>query len=140
MFSSVGYETHFATGIWIFASIFVFRRELFCIVHQFFALMSDMKPDVWTKLPHYIVNELRAEAIGLAFAAANIRAPMATFAYATDATPTSGGAVKSPLPREIAENTLCSIKAEGVYQPSRWWGCAPRAWSRKAYTEFRNSG
>lgn len=63
-----------------------------------------MKPDVWTDLPHYIVDELRAAAIGLAFAAANIRASTATFAYATDDTPTSGGAVKKFLPRETAEN------------------------------------
>ena len=63
-----------------------------------------MKPDVWTKLPHFIADELRVAANGLAFAAANSRSLMATFAYATDATPTSGGAVKTPLSREFAEN------------------------------------
>ena len=92
-----------------------------------------MKPDVWTKLPHYIVGELRAAAIGLAFAAANTRAPMATFAYATDATPTSGGAVKSPLPGEIAEK---------LYAVSEQMGSISRLdggrGSREAYAEVRN--
>ena len=74
--------------------------------------MSDTKPDVWKKTTHYIVDDLRAAAIGLAFAAANIRAPMATFAYATDATPTSGGAVKTPLPGEIVEKLYAVSEPE----------------------------
>ena len=69
--------------------------------HHFYSYLPDLKAEEWTKLPNFILDELRAAALSLPFVEADIRAQFANFAIATDATPKRGGATRCDMPTEL---------------------------------------
>ena len=75
----------------LFASVFIFRREFFCIFHHIFKFLEDLlKEEVWSKVPHFIRDEFRGggEAMHLCISTADLRAEPSPEIYVTDATRT----------------------------------------------------
>ena len=80
-----------------------FRRELFSLQHHVYKFLASM-PDheiVW--LPSFVIDELRSLALHLPFCYTNLRRSIADKVLATDATPSSGGAVLASAPPALAE-------------------------------------
>ena len=76
--------------------------------------------DDWIRLPSYILDELRSVALHLPFASFDLRRAVSSTIYATDATPTSGGACCAKVPSslaeklaEFAENKGCHVRLDG---------------------------
>jgi len=96
--------------------IFQYRRELYCLQHHIYRYIADMPEIRWVKLPKYILDELRSFALHLPFATWNMRTSLSPVMIATDATPSSGGAVVTEVPRPLARELwrLSEIKGEAV--------------------------
>ncbi len=56
----------------------------------------------WRRLPTYVLDELRSVCLDLPFAFWNMRKKLASSLLATDATPTSAGAVRAQIPDPLA--------------------------------------
>ena len=85
------------------AFIFGFRRELFCLLHHFFNFVSNMKEGIWIRLPEFLLDELRSVALHLPVAVWCMRKKLCCSLLATDATPTSGGAVRAQIQPDLAQ-------------------------------------
>ena len=85
------------------AFAFQFRRELFCLQHRIYLFVSEMHPTRWVRLPGYVIDELRSLSLHLAFAEWSMRRRLSSSVLATDATPTSGGAVRAEAPDSLVE-------------------------------------
>ncbi|CAE7273945.1 rluB [Symbiodinium sp. CCMP2592] len=98
------------------AYIFQYRRELYALHHRMYKFVDGMPPDRWIKLPNYVLDELRSCALHLPFAVSSMRRRVSSTLLATDATPTSGGAVVTEAPEALAEELWrqSEIKGEAV--------------------------
>ncbi|CAE7443412.1 unnamed protein product [Symbiodinium sp. CCMP2592] len=85
------------------AFAFQFRRELFCLHHRVYNFVAKLPEKKWCRLPNHIVDELRSVALHLPFARWNMRRSLHPSVLATDATPTSGGAVRARVAPELNE-------------------------------------
>ncbi|CAE7434654.1 unnamed protein product, partial [Symbiodinium sp. KB8] len=93
--------------------IFQYRRELYCLHHHIYKYVSEMPEGRWVKLPNYVADELRSCALHLPFAVWHMRTPLASTLVATDATPTSGGAVAVDIPRPLAQELWRQSEMKG---------------------------
>ncbi|CAE7246419.1 unnamed protein product [Symbiodinium sp. CCMP2592] len=98
------------------AYIFQYRRELYALHHRMYKFVDGMPPDRWVKLPNYVLDELRSCALHLPFAVSSMRRRVSSTLLATDATPTSGGAVVTEAPEALAEELWrqSEVKGEAV--------------------------
>ena len=80
---------------------FQFRREFYSLMHHSFRFVDRMAEGKWVHLPRHIADELRSAALHLPFARWNMRRPLSTTLIASDATPSSGGAVAAEVPESI---------------------------------------
>ncbi|CAE7376397.1 unnamed protein product [Symbiodinium microadriaticum] len=85
------------------AFAFQFRRDLFCLHHRVYTFVSNLPEKKWCRLPNRIIDELRSVALHLPFAKWKMRRRLHPSVLATDATPTSGGAVRAPVSAELNE-------------------------------------
>jgi len=86
----------------VYCSCFIFRRELLALFHHIYKWGRSLVPGAWTRLPHFIADELRAAAAHLAVARWDMLKSLSPQLLATDATPTTGGAVACVAPVELA--------------------------------------
>ncbi|CAE7376276.1 unnamed protein product [Symbiodinium sp. CCMP2456] len=96
--------------------VFQYRRELYCLHHHIYKYIADMPDGRWVKLPDYVKDELRSCSLHLPFAVWHMRTPLASTMVATDATPSSGGAVAVEVPKPLAQELWrqSEIKGEAV--------------------------
>ena len=85
------------------AFAFQFRRELFCLMHRIYVFVAGLPEDRVMKLPAYILDELRALALHLPFARWKMRRRLHPTILATDATPSSGGAVRAKASQALLQ-------------------------------------
>ncbi|CAE7489091.1 unnamed protein product [Symbiodinium natans] len=79
-----------------------YRREMFCLQHHIYKFMSDMPPRGVVRLPTFVLDELRSLGLHLPFCYTSMRRWISEEVLATDATPTSGGAVVAQVPEALA--------------------------------------
>ena len=96
--------------------IFQFRRELFSLQHHVYKFVSSLPQERWCRLPAYIRDELRSVSLHLPWATWHMRKRLSTSLLATDATPTSGGAVRADVSGELAQElwVRSEIRGEAV--------------------------
>ena len=96
--------------------LFQYRRELFCLQHHIHKFIAGLRENVWVKLPPYILDELRSISLHLPFAIWKMRRSLCSEVLASDATPTSGGAVIAEAPAEVVrELWQCGeLKGEAI--------------------------
>ena len=75
-----------------------YRREIFCLQHHIYNYVSGLPLDTWVRLPGFILDELRSVSLHLPFCVWHMRRSFVSSLLATDATPSSGGAVRAPVP------------------------------------------
>ena len=80
--------------------IFQYRRECY-LQHHLHKYVAGLAGDKWYFLPAHIVDELRSCALHLPFSVWNMRRRLDSRLLATDATPTSGGAVVAEAPDQL---------------------------------------
>ena len=84
------------------AFIFQYRREFYSLQHHVYRYLDRMPPGKWVPLPGYLLDELRSCSLHLPFARWDMRRAIHSSLLATDATPSSGGAVEAPITEELA--------------------------------------
>ena len=101
----------------LFAAVFVFKREMFSVFHHIFKFVDGLSetPWTWTRLPAFILDELRAAMLLLPLAESDLRAPLSTNLWATDATPTAGGAVSCEVPKHVIEKLYEISEQRGAH-------------------------
>ncbi|CAE7920809.1 unnamed protein product, partial [Symbiodinium necroappetens] len=95
------------------AYIFQYRRELYSLQHRIYKFVSEMPGDRWCKLPDFVLDEIRSCALHLPFAVCSMRRRVSTTLLATDATPSSGGAVVTEVPGALAEELWRQSEMKG---------------------------
>ena len=96
------------------AFVFQFRRELFSLLHHFYVFSSKLDAHKTVRLPGYIADELRSVALHLPVAFWSMRKRLSTSLLATDATPSSGGAVRAVVPDALAEELWRRSEVRGA--------------------------
>ncbi|CAE7682844.1 unnamed protein product [Symbiodinium sp. CCMP2592] len=96
------------------AFVFQFRRELFSLLHHFYVYVAKLEPQKVVRLPGYIADELRAVALHLPLASWNMRSHISSSLLATDATPTSGGAVRAKIAPALASELWRRSEIKGA--------------------------
>ncbi|CAE7669804.1 osm1 [Symbiodinium sp. CCMP2592] len=84
------------------AFAFQYRRELYSLMHHLYKYIDRMPQKRWIPIPKHIQDELRSCALHLPFAKCSMRRRLQRQVCATDATPTTGGAVMADVPVELA--------------------------------------
>ncbi|CAE7366038.1 unnamed protein product, partial [Symbiodinium microadriaticum] len=79
------------------AFIFQYRREMFSLIHHLYMFVEKLKPGRKVWLPAFVLDELRSVALHLPMAQWCMRKRLHESLLATDATPTSGGAVRATV-------------------------------------------
>jgi hypothetical protein len=98
-----------------FASCLVFRRELFSLFHSAYRFCEELPLTGWRKLPGPILDEFRAAALLLPFMQSDIRSPIFDEIWATDATPTAGGATTAAIPNELGDFLYSHAEQRGSH-------------------------
>ena len=83
------------------AHIFQYRREQFSVMHHLYVFVAGLPEEKVVTLPGYILDELRALALQMPFAFWCMRKRLFPSVLATDATPTSAGAVRALAPEPL---------------------------------------
>ena len=96
------------------AFAFLFRRELFCLQHRIYTYVSKMPDAKWVRLPSYVVDELHSLSLHLVFAEWDMRYKLSSSILATDATPTSGGAVQAVAPHSLVQELWRRSEVKGA--------------------------
>ena len=101
--------------------IFQFRRELFSLLHHVYKYLRGCPEHDWRRLPPYVLDELRSVCLHLPFAFWNMRKKLSSSLLATDATPSSAGAVRAQIPDSLARAfwRLAEMKGEAVRMDSQ---------------------
>ena len=94
--------------------IFQYRRELYCLQHRVYVFLGGMAEDRWIFLPAWLLDELRSFALHLPFAVWSMRRHLSTSVLATDATPTSGGAVRASCPEKLVHELWRRTEVRGA--------------------------
>ena len=94
--------------------IFQYRRELYCLQHRIYVFLGDMAEDKWVFLPAWLLDELRSLALHLPFAVWRMRRQLSSSVLATDATPSSGGAVRADCPEALVQELWRRTEVRGA--------------------------
>ena len=78
-------------------------RPGMCCFSRAYRFAATLRETDWVRLPADIVDEFRAAALLLAVATTDIRAPVDTSVWASDATPSAGGTCEATVSRSLAE-------------------------------------
>ena len=78
------------------------RKELLCLLHRSYKFTSDLRVSRWQKLPPDIADEFRSIMLHLPLAVCDLRSRTRAELWATDATPSAGGAVSATVPVKVA--------------------------------------
>lgn len=92
---------------------FQYRRECFALQHHIYKYMDGMDPVKACWLPPFIRDELMSMALHLPFCKWNMRRKLGEQILATDATPTSGGAVMAPATPSLLQALWSKADARG---------------------------
>ncbi|CAE8639344.1 unnamed protein product, partial [Polarella glacialis] len=106
----------------IFASLLVYRREFFSVFHSIYSFCDKLPDSGWMRLPGTIRDELRAAAMLLPFLESDLRRPVGNTIWATDATPTAGGATETTVPPDLAEVLYTYSEQRGEHVRLDWTG------------------
>ena len=90
-----------------------YRREMFSLQHHIYRYVADLPQDRWCRLPGHIRDELRSVALHLPWATWNMRRSLSCSLLATDATPTSGGAVRANITPRLAQELWVRSEIRG---------------------------
>ncbi|CAE7354505.1 unnamed protein product, partial [Symbiodinium microadriaticum] len=96
------------------AFVFQFRREFFCLLHHFYVFVAKLEPKKIVRLPGHIADELRSVALHLPLATWCMRSRISPSVLATDATPTSGGAVRAFVAPALASELWRRSEIKGA--------------------------
>ena len=96
------------------AFAFLFRRELFCLQHRIYTYVSKMPDAKWVRLPSFVVDELHSLGLHLVFAEWDMRCKLSSSILATDATPSSGGAVRAEAPDALVQELWRRSEVKGA--------------------------
>ena len=96
------------------AFAFQFRRELFCLQHRIYTFVSNLPKNRWVRLPGHVLDELRSLSIHVVFAEWDMRRRLHSSLLATDATPTSGGAVRTSIPGPLRDELWRRSEIKGA--------------------------
>ncbi|CAE7210929.1 SMYD3 [Symbiodinium sp. CCMP2592] len=98
------------------AFVFQYRREFYGLQHHVYRYIAKMPDKKWVRLPGYILDELRSCSLHLPFARWDMRREISSSLLATDATPSSGGAVDAPISEALAQALWkhAELKGEAV--------------------------
>lgn len=96
------------------AFIFQFRREFFSLLHHFYVFAAKLEPQKVVRLPGYIADELRSVALHLPLASWHMRTRLSASLLATDATPSSGGAVRATMTPALASELWRRSEIKGA--------------------------
>ncbi|CAE8689793.1 unnamed protein product [Polarella glacialis] len=106
----------------IFASLLIYRREFFSAFHSIYAF-CDALPEVgWSRLSGPIGDELRAVCMLLPFMESDLRRPVGDVLWATDATPTVGGATEVTVDSELCQLLYAYAEQRGEHVRLDWTG------------------
>ncbi|CAE7727399.1 SMYD3 [Symbiodinium sp. CCMP2592] len=83
--------------------VFQFRREMYSLQHHIYKFMANLPKLKWRRIPGHVLDELRSFALHLPFAYFSMRKRLDLEVLATDATPTSGGAVTALVSEALAD-------------------------------------
>ena len=75
-----------------------------CILGRSHRWCASLKENVAVRLPADIFDELWGAAVCLGLAESNVRAPIESELFASDATPLSAGTCATPLPNNLLRN------------------------------------
>ncbi|CAE7813662.1 SMYD3, partial [Symbiodinium sp. CCMP2456] len=113
------------------AFVFQYRREFYSLQHHVYRYLERMPAGKWVPLPGYILDELRSCSLHLPFARWDMRRAIHSSLLATDATPSSGGAVEAPITEELARALWKHAELKGeaarLDDPGALQWLAPRA-------------
>ena len=84
------------------------------IFHRAYRFVNSMPEGKWVRLDVDILDEFRAALLHIPFAFSNLRAPLSSSLWATDATPVSGGATVAPLAGETAAFLYSRAETRGA--------------------------
>ncbi|CAE7237586.1 unnamed protein product, partial [Symbiodinium microadriaticum] len=96
------------------AFVFQFRREFFCLLYHFYVFVAKLEPKKIVRLPGHIADELRSVALHLPLATWCMRSRISPSVLATDATPTSGGAVRAFVAPALASELWRRSEIKGA--------------------------
>ena len=96
--------------------VFQFRREMYSLQHHVYKFISNLPRRKWRPIPGHVLDELRSFAVHLPFAVWNMRQHVDDKVLATDATPSSGGAVVATVSQALASELWkrAEIRGEAV--------------------------
>jgi hypothetical protein len=94
--------------------VFSFKRHMLSIFHRAYRFVNSMPEGKWVRLDVDILDEFRAALLHIPFAFSNLRAPLSSSLWATDATPVSGGATVAPLAGETAAFLYSRAETRGA--------------------------
>ena len=103
-FARMGYQTYSPAVPRVVRSPLDYPVRVLMHFHHCYRFVEDIPgpPDSWTKLPAFIIDEVRASSLHVLISVADIRAPIVSKLWATDATPTCGGEVVADIPIALA--------------------------------------
>ena len=95
---------------------FQYRREYFALQHHIYKYIEQMSDKRFYRLPAYVLDELRSMLLHLPFCSWKMRRGFGDTILATDATPSSGGATRAPLPSALARELWkqCEVRGEAI--------------------------
>ncbi|CAE6958585.1 unnamed protein product, partial [Symbiodinium sp. CCMP2592] len=93
--------------------VFQFRREMYSLQHHIYKFMANLPRQKWRRIPGHVLDELRSFALHLPFAYFSMRKRLDLEVLATDATPTSGGAVTALVSEALADELWRKSEVRG---------------------------
>ena len=103
-----------------FAFAFQFNRPLYANFHDVYRFVDALPEQGICYLPGYIRDELRGAAVLLPYARAHLRWPVSTEIWATDATPTTGGATSTNVPSKLCRALYRKVETRGESVRLTW--------------------
>ena len=98
------------------------------LAHHIYKFIETVPEDEWIEIPAHIQEEILSMLLHLPLSHANLRSPVSTEAWATDATPSSGGATVTHLPGKLARAVYRASEYRGEHVRLDW-GATDREYS-----------
>ncbi len=106
--------------IGLFVHPFMHRRECMCVFHHIYMYLEKMNPNVSTRLPHYIRDELSIAALLLPLSCSSARWPVCVRIAATDASSSGGGRASTVTTRGFAKSLYRLGEQRGEHTRLDW--------------------
>ena len=111
---------------------FMHRKCCMAVLGRAYRFTEDLREDTVTRLPADICDELRAALVVLPLAEADIRAPICTDVFCSDATPVGAGTAQARFSRTFVRNLFSFCEHAGEYTRLDWSGMGEvlKPWNR----------